>query len=152
MPVDWNFAEISAFIGAVGFAVAVFRFVVGVRDALSTRLEADVDKLNTRVSTADEKFSARIEALLEQTRLMIEAVREGEQRSRTELANNLQTALNEVRRDTRALDEKVTSMRVEMVRRTDLTEAVNGLLAGLDRQEKRFEALFTRAMAGKAGT
>jgi hypothetical protein len=75
---------------------------------------------------------------------MVETLREGEQRSRNELATNLQSALAEVRHDTRALDEKMTSMRVEMVRRQDLNEAVKGLMEALDRQEKRFEGLVSK--------
>lgn len=134
-------------LGLLGFAFAVFRYIAGIRDALTTRLSADKEALAARISTESDKWGAKIDALAEQTRLMIEAVREGEQRSRSELAQNLQAALLEVRRDTRSLDEKVTSMRVEMIRRTDLTEAVNGVLVALDRQDKRFEALLAKSRA-----
>jgi regulator of protease activity HflC (stomatin/prohibitin superfamily) len=136
-----NIGVMTAIVGVLGFAFAVFRYIAGIRDSLSTRIAAHKDTLATLVSTETEKLKAKGEASAEQTRLMIEAVREAEARSRSELASNLQSALAEVRRDTRALDEKMTSMRVEMIRRADLTEAINGVLAALDRQEKRFEAI-----------
>jgi|SRR5215471_20665182 len=144
MPESWNFAGLGAFLGALGFALAVFRYIVGIRDGLSARMQADKEALNTRITTEAEKAANKIDAVVEQTRTMVETLREGEQRSRNELATNLQSALAEVRHDTRALDEKMTSMRVEMVRRQDLNEAVKGLMEALDRQEKRFEGLVSK--------
>lgn len=54
-----------------------------------------------------------------------------------------------MRRDTRALDEKVTLMRVEMIRRSDLSEAVQGLLVVLDRQENRFKAMLDKSLVAR---
>jgi hypothetical protein len=151
MPGNWDFTALGAFFGAVGFAVAVFRYIVGIRETLSSRMLADKETLNTRIATEAEKASNKIDAVVEQTRLMIESVREAEARSRNELSTALQAALAEVRRDTRALDEKVTSMRVEMVRRSDLTDAVNGLMGALDRQEKRFEVILAKTIVPARG-
>jgi hypothetical protein len=144
-----NIGAITAIIGLLGFAFAVFRYIVGIRDALSARVQADKETLNTRISSESEKLASRVDAVAEQTRLMIEAVRETEARSRNELSSTLQAAIAEVRRDTRALDEKVTSMRVEMIRRSDLSEAVQGLLVALDRQEKRFEAMLDKSLVAR---
>jgi hypothetical protein len=143
---NWNFAALGSFLGAVAFAVAAFRYIVGVRDALNAKIELTKEVVNTRITTEAEKAAQKTDAVIEHSRLMIEAVRETEGRSRNELAATLQTALGEVRRDTRALDEKVTQMRVEMVRRPDLAEAVKSLLDALDRQEKRFEGLLTKSV------
>jgi len=63
--------------------------------------------------------------------------------------NSLQAAIAEMRRDTRALDEKVTLMRVEMIRRSDLSEAVQGLLVVLDRQENRFKAMLDKSLVAR---
>jgi len=89
------------------------------------------------------------DGVIEPTRLMIEAVRETEARSRNELSTSLQAAIAEMRRDTRALDEKVTLMRVEMIRRSDLSEAVQGLLVVLDRQENRFKAMLDKSLVAR---
>lgn len=139
-------AAVTAVVGILGFAFAVFRYIAGIRDALGAAMRAEDEKLATRVATESEKAQTRIDAAVEQMRLMVEAVREGEARSRNELSANLQSALIEVRRDTKALDEKVTSMRVEMIRRSDLSDAINGVLTALDRQEKRFEALMRQPL------
>jgi uncharacterized protein with von Willebrand factor type A (vWA) domain len=125
-------------------ALAMFRYIAGMRDTLTEKIFAETAK-------ADVK----IDAVARETRLLIEKASESESKSRQEFSNFVTGSLNEARRDGKTLEDKLNTMQREMIRRSDLTEIRQEIMGAIDRQErscnealskleKRVEMLFSK--------
>jgi uncharacterized protein with von Willebrand factor type A (vWA) domain len=128
-------------------ALAMFRYIAGMRDTLTEKIFAEVAK-------ADMK----IDAVARETRLLIEKASESESKSRQEFSSFVTGSLNEARRDGKTLEDKLNTMQREMIRRSDLTEIRQEIMGAIDRQErscnealskleKRVEMLFSKSVS-----
>jgi uncharacterized protein with von Willebrand factor type A (vWA) domain len=128
-------------------ALAMFRYIAGMRDTLTEKIFAEVAK-------ADMK----IDAVARETRLLIEKASESESKSRQEFSSFVTSSLNEARRDGKTLEDKLNTMQREMIRRSDLTEIRQEIMGAIDRQErscnealskleKRVEMLFSKSVS-----
>jgi hypothetical protein len=131
-------ALVGLVIAIIFNALAVFRYIAGLRDLL-----------NDRIFTEAEKSNARSEAIAREVRLMIENLAEREAKARQDFAATTSAAILEVRRDSKAIEDKFHTLQRETITRGDLdplrneiTQLRQEVMAAMDRQERnRNEAL-----------
>ncbi len=125
-PTVLNIVGIAASLAAIFFgAFGIFRNIAGIESALRTLINSESDKTNLKIESVEKS-----------SRLLTEAFSEREAKSRHDLSNSVMGALSDMRRDTKALDDKINTMRSEMIRRSDLNEARADIMTGLDRQDR----------------
>jgi hypothetical protein len=127
---------IGTVVGVVVGAFGMFRYVAGIKDTLSTRITSEAAGLAIRITSEAEKADTKIDSVSRETRLLVEKLSESEAKSRSELAGTMTNAIADMRRDTKALDEKFNAMRSEMIRRSDLAETRQEIVTALERQDR----------------
>jgi hypothetical protein len=127
---------IGTVVGVVVGAFGIFRFIAGIKDTLGTRITSEAAGLSIRITSEAEKADTKIGSVSRETRLLVEKLSESEAKSRGELAGTMMNAISDIRRDTKALDEKLTAMRGEMIRRSDLAETRQEIVTALERQDR----------------
>jgi hypothetical protein len=141
-------ALVGLVVALIANALAMFRYIAGMRDTLTEKIFAEAAK-------ADIK----IDGVSREGRLLIEKVSESEGKSRHEFSSAVTGSLTEMRRDGKALEDKLNVMQREMIRRADLAEIRQEIMGAIDRQErscnealskleKRVELLFNKATSG----
>jgi len=127
---------IGTVVGVVFGAFGIFRYIAGIKDTLGTRITSEAAGLGIRITSEAEKADTKIGSVSRETRLLIEKLSESEAKSRGELGGTMMNAIADIRRDTKALDEKFNAMRGEMIRRSDLSEIRQEIMGALDRQDR----------------
>jgi hypothetical protein len=127
---------IGTVVGVVVGAFGMFRYIAGIKDTLSTRITSEAAGLSTRITSEADKADTKIDSVSRETRLLVEKLSESEAKSRSELAGTMMNAIADMRRDTKALDEKFNTMRSEMIRRSDLAETRQEIVTALERQDR----------------
>jgi hypothetical protein len=138
-------ALVGLVVALIANALAMFRYVAGMRDTLTEKIFAEAAKAD-----------AKIDAITRETRLLIEKVSESEGKSRQEFSATASAALTDMRRDSKLLEDKLNVMQREMIRRPDLSEIRQEIMTAIDRQErscndalgkleKRVELLFSKS-------
>jgi hypothetical protein len=124
-------ALVGLVVALVANALAMFRYIAGMRDTLTEKIFAEAAKADTK-----------IESITRETRLLIEKASESESNSRQEFSTVVTGSLNEMRRDAKLIEDKINMLQREMIRRPDLSEIRQEAVAAIDRQERGYhEAL-----------
>lgn len=87
---------------------------------------SEIDKVITKASVTEEKLTERIESVRRETTLACEKQAEAESKRRHDLANQMQMAVNDIRRDQKEqmkeLNDRVDRISREAVRKEDMRE------------------------------
>jgi hypothetical protein len=129
-------ALVGLVVALIANALAMFRYVAGMRDTLTEKIFAEAAKVDAKTDALAAKADVRADALARETRLLVEKVSESEGKSRQEFAAAATGSLADMRRDSKLLEDKLNVMQREMIRRPDLSEMRQEIMSGIDRQER----------------